>query len=150
MNAADFEKRFDKTAPNGCWVWMRGKSSRGYGYYGGRGNVRGAHRVSYELYKGNIPSGMYVCHTCDNPPCVNPAHLFVGTPSDNTSDASAKGRLKTAKGSAHASAKLTEQSVLELRELRKNGMMGKDLAAKYGICLRRVWRIVHREAWNHV
>ena len=150
MNIVEFEKRINKDAPNGCWLWMWGKNSKGYGYTGPMGKTRGAHRVSYELYKGEIPHGMLVCHKCDNPSCVNPEHLFVGTQSDNIMDASSKGRLFIMRGSSHPGSKLTEKDVIEMRRLRSSGVMGKDLAARFGVCLRLVWQIVHREKWAHV
>jgi hypothetical protein len=77
---------------SGCWEWQRYRLS-GYGRITVDGRMQNAHRVSYELFIGRIPEGLVVCHHCDNPPCVNPEHLFVGTWQDNTRDAVAKGRL---------------------------------------------------------
>jgi hypothetical protein len=76
----------------GCWLWTLGTNSRGYGQFCSGGRSRLAHRAAWEVANGAIPSGMYVCHHCDTPACVNPAHLFLGTASDNARDREAKGR----------------------------------------------------------
>jgi hypothetical protein len=78
---------------DGCWEWQRYRLQTGYGRMTVDHRMANAHRVSYELFVGPIPLGMFLCHHCDNPPCCNPEHLFVGTPLDNTLDAKAKGRL---------------------------------------------------------
>lgn len=83
---------------NGCWIWQLRKSRLGYGRVNAppndrrRGRIMTAHRFAYEVYVGPIPPGMFVCHSCDNPPCCNPAHLWLGTAADNTRDMIAKGR----------------------------------------------------------
>jgi len=101
----DTENRFwakvNKLGENECWPWMASKSQRGYGVFGFRGTIWKAHRVAYTMAIGEIPSGLLVCHKCDNPSCCNPAHLWAGTSSDNNRDRSIKGRNNHPKGDNH-------------------------------------------------
>lgn len=144
---------------DGCWWWTGYKSARGYGSFGvgprrrdGRGSpsmVR-AHRWAYEYFVGPISEGLHVCHRCDNPPCVNPAHLFVGTRSDNMRDAVAKGRQPgPPKGELHHSAKLTAATVREIRA-DYTGTRGevKALAEKYGVRRTTISSILARRTWK--
>ena len=146
--------------PSKCWNWTGGKD-HSYGAFclGGK-NLR-AHRASYVFFRGDIPPGIHVCHHCDNPICVNPAHLFLGTTKDNMADKVAKGRQPRGDdaptrrfpgllaGERCGTAKLTWLQVEQLREERKKGGATMAvLARRYNICPANVWRIVHNKLWN--
>ena len=135
--------------PNGCWEWQGARGPKGYGITTASGHPynKRAHRVSYEKAHGTFPPEMLVCHTCDNPPCVNPEHLFLGTYADNSDDKVAKGRHPH--GESHGRAKITEADVVAIRE-KYAVMTGKELAAQYGMSLRQIMNIVHRKQWVNV
>ncbi len=145
------EERFWKFVVTGpdCWKWTGALANKGYGAInagGDRGRVMKAHRVSWKIHKGPIPEGLFVLHRCDNPPCTNPAHLFLGTNFDNVQDAVAKGRNKGGNpmGENHHRAKLSDAQILAIREeYRKGGKSLKMIAIPYGVTLQTVWRIVH-------
>ena len=126
-----------------CWIWKGAKSSRGYGVCSYLdGNCMRANRVSYLIHKGQIPEGMLVCHSCDNPECVNPEHLFLGTPKDNMDDMKSKGREKRqSKGENANMAKLKDSEVIEIRELRKQKVPAKLIAIRYNISANYVYQI---------
>lgn len=143
-----FWQRVDQSAgPDGCWVWTGARLAAGYGRspLGRRGKGPLAHRRSWELANGPIPQGMHVLHHCDNPPCVNPAHLFLGTDADNVRDAQAKGRLSPLphpSGDEHYHTKISDADVLALVVERASGVTVKDLAEKYGITIWHVYLLL--------
>jgi hypothetical protein len=148
-----------------CWLWTGTAERGGYGRINVGGKWLRTHRVAWELSNGPIPTGLCVCHRCDNPPCVNPAHLFLGSQRDNLHDMATKGRHgsrarpdRVAHGERHGSSRLTE---LEVRDIRANcrPARGSNLkssaslsgfARKYGIRLYAVQRIVSGKTWAHL
>jgi len=138
-----------------CWEWRASKSRKGYGnFYLSIGHSKSkhclAHRMAWKLTYGDIPEGLQVCHHCDNPGCVNPGHLFVGTNRDNILDAKKKGRLANRKGEKHPGAKLNEDKVKRIRELRKRGYTLERLGKIFGVDMSTIGYIVSRKLWSHV
>lgn len=131
-----------------CWTWTAGKTTAGYGVLRVNGVGRYAHRLSYEFHIGPIPTGKHVLHRCDNPPCVNPAHLFLGDQTANNRDAAAKGR--TPHGIGHYNARVGEAEVLAIRELYASGLTQRVIASRYGISQQEVHKIVARKTWAHL
>lgn len=127
---------------NECWFW-HGATTGGYGRYRGRY----AHRVSYAFFYGGIPPGMDVLHKCDQPSCVNPLHLFVGTDTDNMQDMIRKGRGNWARGEDSGKSKLTEEAVLEIAYSLETG---RKMAAKFGISEVCVSNIRNGVTWAHL
>lgn len=144
-----------KVSESGCWEWGRNKNKRGYGFINVDGKQWMTHRYSYFLHRGEIPDGLFVCHKCDNPSCINPDHLFLGTASDNMIDATEKGRLplfsiRNQSGENNANAKYTREFAESVRayyekakpsygQLAKHfGLKSKGHAAK--IVKRQIWK----------
>lgn len=135
----------------GCWNWtgdLGGADSHScrYGRVHYRGQSWQAHRLSFETFKELIPPGMMVCHRCDNPICINPEHLFLGTSRDNIDDMVSKRRQNF--GARHPNAKLTESQVAEIRRLREGGLILADIASRFGIDLSQVGNIVNGKQWR--
>lgn len=143
-----FEAGYMPIPETGCWWWIAAASSAGYGQLWADGKVKYAHRVSYEMHIGEIPDGLFVCHHCDNPGCVNPEHLFVGTHTDNMHDMFRKSRRgTTVYGQTHGMSKLTEDDV---REIILDSRSQRAIAADFGIHQTNVSLIKRRKAWAHV
>jgi hypothetical protein len=151
--------------PSGCWLWKFGRTTAGYGFKRINKKFYYAHRLSWELKNGPIPKGLFVCHKCDNPPCANPDHLFVGTCKENVWDALKKGRLhKQAetfrrlwrdsvfkRGENNSGHKLTNEQVIEMRRLHSEEKWGyKRLHRHFKISFGVAQRIINRKSWNHI
>ncbi len=141
-----------KGLPGDCWGWTAGVDTHGLPYANlslpGRGtNDVKAHRFSWELHNGPIPSGLMVLHSCDNPPCTNPEHLFLGTHADNMADRNAKGRQARQKGTAHGMSKLTPAMV---RAIRAAPGPHKPIGLMFGIHKSHVSQIKRHLLWSHV
>jgi len=144
--------RVDKSKPNSCWPWTGAKTKQGYGCIGKGGKHGGtvlAHRAAFEDAKGPVPEGLHVLHTCDNPPCCNPAHLWAGNNADNVADCITKGRKRwrASQGEAHGSAKLTDTKV---RAIRKAKGSQREIAAKFKISQAIICDIRNGKLWTHV
>lgn len=136
----------------GCILWTGAVSIGGYGIIGSgiaKGDYVYANRLSYEIFIGPIPESLFALHRCDNPPCVNPFHLFLGTHLDNARDKVAKGRQP--KGENHGRAKLTDERVLAIRERYYRGDVGQEqLASDNGVSINTIARIVNHRNWTHL
>jgi len=142
------ERFFEKVDKSGeCWEWTAYKGKSGYGAFWLNNTDKRAHRVSWVLHKGVIPKGQLVLHKCDNPGCVNPDHLFLGTTQDNINDKVAKGRQYQPRGSEVANCRLTEQEVREVRDL-KGWITNRKIAGLYGIDNSHVGKIQKRKVWS--
>ena len=158
----DLVKRYDKLTDasdcDGCWHWLRSKlkkDGRGIIWIDGK-NVT-APRLAWFVANGVWPDdGMFVCHSCDNPNCVNPKHLWLGTNADNLKDAAKKGRIFTQrqsdhiKGSKHGNAKMTEDLVIKMREQHAGGQSIRSIARDSGMSFWPVWNAIKGNGWQHV
>ena len=145
-----------KLDSKGCWIWQKSFQTGGYGqlYCGGVKYL--AHRLSYEIFKGEIPTdesyhGIECCHKCDNRKCVNPDHMFLGTHKENGKDAAKKGKMgPISKGSLHGKSKLMEYQILEIREKHSKGYSMKELSKEYKVAYTTIRMIIVRRTWKHV
>lgn len=147
--ASDFYQR-RAVVDDGCWLWRGARSKAGYGQAENvvpgipRGRIY-AHQLAYLLFRGNIPADIFVCHHCDNPPCVNPAHLWLGSNAQNLLDKDAKGR--TPKGDDHVISILTSDAV---RDIRLSNETSGALAQKYGVSVGAVTNARRGATWASV
>lgn len=141
----------DMPSGDECWEWRGVKNNKGYGFIGAPARVY-AHRLSYEQFVGPIPEGLFVCHHCDNPGCVRPSHLFVGTQKDNMADCSRKGRTTggSLPGERNPFAKLTEGRVHAARQRLASGEMVTSIARDFGVSIGTISHIKNGRSWTHV
>lgn len=149
-----FWSKVERAGPEKCWLWKGSRLKAGYGQIGSGGKYGRpflAHRVSWEIHFGPIPEGLCVLHHCDNPPCVNPYHLFLGTHADNAHDREIKGRGNCAFGESAGAAKLTANEVIQIRETYAKGdILKKDLAKQYPVCAGQIGNIIRGKKWKHL
>ena len=148
----DFWDDVDIGPPDECWLFKRPGRTVGIGYrstkYDGKGWL--FHRLSWHFTNGPIPDGMCVLHHCDNPPCGNPNHLFLGTQVDNMADMRSKGREHSQTGEGNSRAKLTEDVVLEIRRLYANGSKPRELMKQFNLPKSNTNNIIFRRTWKHL
>lgn len=131
-----------------CWIWTGFRNKKGYGHFNfARGGAMTAHRFAYLDTFGEFDRSLQVCHKCDNPPCVNPNHLFLGTNSDNQIDSSKKGRHCRPRGEKSTTAKLTWEDVEEIRHHWKYQKSQKAIGKQFGVSQSSIWRILHNLTW---
>jgi len=144
-----FWEKVDKCTNNECWIWRGSIDTRGYGSIGADGGkpLMRAHRVAYELTVGSIPSGLVVCHACDNRACVNPRHLFVATQRENVLDMIRKGRRHSSEGERNPGVKLRASQALAIR---CDHRPPREIIAEFGIAKSTLCSIRKRETWRHL
>lgn len=136
----------------GCWLWCGAANAPGYGRVFAAGSRQYAHRMAWRAAHGPIPPGLEVLHRCDQPACVNAAHLFAGTQADNMRDCASKGRLgtKAIRGEANGNARLSARQVRQVRATLARGGTLRGLADSFGVAHTTIARIKHRRSWRHL
>jgi endogenous inhibitor of DNA gyrase (YacG/DUF329 family) len=139
----------EQVSETGCMIWLGALNNGGYGSIRYEGKVWIAHRLAFEIFVGQIPPGALICHRCDVRACINPAHLFVGSARDNSSDMTAKGRQ--ANGDRSGAAKLTAAQVIAIRSAYLDRTLSQgELSASYGVSRITISNIIHRQTWRHL
>lgn len=139
---------------NSCWEWQGPLIKNRYGYtthnFDGTKRKITCHRLAYRLWKGDISENLCVLHSCDNPKCFNPEHLHLGTNMENQMEMKERGRERKASGEKCAKSKLTENHVIEIRNLRKNGLKHREISDIFKIGLSTVHYITTYKSWKHI
>ncbi len=158
-HAIRYWTRVDRSGgPGACWPWVGYRDRSGYGIVYRDGGTTKAHRAAWELTNGPITDNLWVLHRCDNPPCVNPAHLFLGTARDNVADMMAKGRAvprshlpeHVLRGMAAGRARLTDEQVIAIRKSAVEGYGLRRLGRDYGVSYGTICALVTRRSWQHI
>lgn len=142
-----FWEKVASAGPDDCWPWIASTGTGGYGKISVDGEHTKATRVGWRLVFGPIPEGMFVLHKCDNPPCCNPTHWFLGTQQDNMDDMKEKGRGRY--GEKAYQAKLNENSVIQIRKLWIEGENLSDLGRRFGVAPATIRDVVYNKTWRH-
>lgn len=143
-----FLAKFEIDLQTGCWLWTGARLAQGYGLIKRKDGAQlRAHRVAYALAYGPIPDGLQVCHRCDNPRCVRPGHLFLGTAQDNANDMVAKGSSARLNGERNGAARLSQQDV---EAIRSDASTYGQLAKRFGVSPSAIGFIKRRQRWTHV
>ena len=146
-----FESSFTKKNEKECWIWNKKLDKQGYGvFFSGKDKSCRAHRFSYTFYIGEIPSGLLVCHKCDNRSCVNPSHLWIGTNKDNMADMKKKGRSQRAIGESHSRSIMTSEMVKLIKIRIKNGEAMAKIARDFNIAYSTIANLKYGLCWNHI
>jgi hypothetical protein len=151
-------KRLIKIQPYGCWEWMGSLDDCGYGKCSRFGGETLAHRMSWIVFRGSIINKMYVCHHCDNPPCINPDHLFLGTQRHNMHDCYLKNRSNHARGERVNTAKMSEKDIMFIRQYHSERMVNTRvksgtltyLAERFGVHKTTIISAIRGSSWSHV
>ncbi len=145
-----FNESYDKPCNSGCWEWKKEKNKFGHGrFWIGRSRFA-AHRVAYTLTYGVTPTNKDVCHKCDNPACVNPEHLFLGTTTDNMRDRCKKRRHNAPYGVNHHNSKLDTKKVVGIKNQLASGINYKTVAKNFSVDRATIWDIYKGDVWRHV
>lgn len=152
QSVAKFWARVEPELNTGCWLWAGAVSNGGYGNVYLCGQHDRAHRLSWKFTNGEIPGGFRICHRCDTPTCVNPAHLFLGTAADNTQDMRSKGRGRggSQKGEANKRARLSPADVIAIRARAAAGENYTRIAADYGLTRTTITYAALGKTWSHI